>query len=379
MLAVAAFSAQTMSAQTVEESKTTDNWYIGINGGINAPGHGYRVLKNINPEAGIRFGRYFTPVVGFAVEGTARFGDKPGEYSKNFVKSTNVMLLGTANLSNWFGGYPGQPRDFEVVALAGMGWEHLYGCEFSPNASNEMNALTSKAGLDFTFNFGEKKAWQLYLEPNIVWALNRNDNNRIKYSLADAVLGVLVGVNYKFLNSNGTHNFKIAELRDQAEIDGLNLKINELRSSLNDKDALLAAKDAQIRDLQAALDACNSKPCDPVYVKPATATNLQPTVLFRKNKSVIDPAQYAPIELIASYMKNHPEAKVLVKGYASIEGPLEINNRLSVERANAVMNALIKKYKISADRLSAEGCGPTDELFEELEFNRVATFNDVTK
>jgi outer membrane protein OmpA-like peptidoglycan-associated protein len=379
MFAVAAFSAQTMSAQTVLESKTTDNWYIGINGGINAPGHGFKVMKNINPEVGLRFGRYFTPVVGFAVEGTARLADKPGKYSKNAIKSTNVSLLGTVNLSNWFGGYPGQPRTFEVVALGGFGWEHLYGCLLSPNASGEANALTSKAGIDFTFNLGQKKAWQLYIEPNIVWALNRNDYNRVRYSLYDAVLGVLVGVNYKFKNSNGTHNFKIAELRDQAEIDGLNDKINELRANLNDKDALLAAKDAQIRDLQAALDACNSKPCDPVYVKPATATNLQPTVLFRKGKSVIDPAQYAPIELIASYMKNHPEAKVEVKGYASPEGPLELNNKLSVDRANAVMNALIKKYKISADRLSAQGCGPTDELFEELEFNRVATFNDMAK
>jgi len=157
------------------------------------------------------------------------------------------------------------------------------------------------------------------------------------------------------------------------------IDMNELRASLNDKDAMLVAKDEQIRDLQAALDACNSRPCDPVYVKPATATNLQPTVLFRKGKSVIDPAQYAPIELIASYMKNHPEAKVEIKGYASPEGPLELNQRLSEERAKAVMNALIKKYKISSSRLSSVGCGPTDQLFEELEFNRVATFNDMAK
>ncbi len=38
------------------------------------------------------------------------------------------------------------------------------------------------------------------------------------------------GLIYKFKNSNGTHNFKIAELRDQAEIDALNAQINELRN-----------------------------------------------------------------------------------------------------------------------------------------------------
>ena len=161
---------------------------------------------------------------------------------------------------------------------------------------------------DFAFNLGAAKAVQLYIEPYIMYGLTTQRHS--EFNLNSAVIGGLVGLNYKFGNSNGTHNFKIAELRDQAEIDGLNSKINELRANLNDKDAIISAKDGQIRDLKAALDACNNRPVEPVYVKPATATNLQPTVLFRKGKSTIDAAQYAPIELIASYMKNHPEAKV---------------------------------------------------------------------
>ena len=187
---------------------------------------------------------------------------------------------------------------------------------------------------------------------------------------------VNAGVIYKFKNSNGTHNFTIAQLRDQAEIDGLNSKINDLRNDLNGKDAQLAAKDRQIADLQKALDECNKKP---KYVKPATATNLQPTVLFRQGKSVVDKAQYAPIELIAQYMKNHADAKVEIKGYASPEGPADLNQKLSEERAAAVKDILVKKYKIAADRLTTKGCGVTDKLFEQVEFNRVATFNDNSK
>ena len=57
----------------------------------------------------------------------------------------------------------------------------------------------------------------------------------------------------------------------------------------------------------------------------------------------------------------------------------EFNQKLSQARAEAVKNALVKKYKISADRLKATGCGVTDKLFEQVEFNRVATFNDTTK
>ena len=39
---------------------------------------------------------------------------------------------------------------------------------------------------------------------------------------------------------------------------------------------------------------------------------------------------------------------------------------------------LVSKYKISADRLTAIGMGVTDKLFSEIDFNRVATFNDDT-
>lgn len=48
-----------------------------------------------------------------------------------------------------------------------------------------------------------------------------------KFDSRNGLFQLSAGVNYKFGNSNGSHNFKIEELRDQAEIDGLNAKINE--------------------------------------------------------------------------------------------------------------------------------------------------------
>ena len=131
MLAVAALSAQTMSAQTVEESKNFDNWYIGVNGGITAPAKNFKMMKNLNFDAGLRIGRWFTPAVGLAAEGEVYFGKKitnnylvplPLEAINTTVKMSNVSLLGTLNLSNWLGGYPGQPRCFEVIAVGGLGW-----------------------------------------------------------------------------------------------------------------------------------------------------------------------------------------------------------------------------------------------------------------
>lgn len=85
------------------------------------------------------------------------------------------------------------------------------------------------------------------------------------------------------------------------------------------------------------------------------------------------------VEMIAKYMKNNPNARIKISGYASPEGSKELNQKLSEKRAAAVKDVLVKKYKIAADRLETEGLGATDKLFDEVEFNRVTLFNDTTK
>ena len=378
LLFAAAAMAVSVNAQTVTESKTFDNFYIGINGGAQVKTTGESWMNNLNSNAGLRIGRWFTPVFGLAAEGNVYFNDHCKHYmpqSKTVARYMNVGLIGTVYLSNWFAGYKGEPRLFEVVPVYGFGWGHTFGTD------ENYNVLTSKAGIDFTFNLGKAKAWQVYVEPSMNWALNGNGYEGVKYDINRAMFQVNVGLVYKFKNSNGTHNFTIASGRDQAEVDALNAQINSLReqnATLTSKDEQnqknLSAKDAEINNLKKALDECNKRPA-----KTATATNLQPTVIFRQGKSVVDPAQVASIELIANYMKNHKDANVEIKGYASPEGSKELNQRLSEKRAEAVKDILVKKNKISANRLKTTGMGATDKLFEQVEFNRVATFNDSTK
>lgn len=375
LLFAAAAMAVSVNAQTVTESKTFDNFYIGINGGAQVKTTGESWMNNLNSNAGLRIGRWFTPVFGLAAEGNVYFNDHCKHYmpqSKTLARYMNVGLIGTVNLSNWFAGYKGEPRLFEVVPVFGFGWGHTFGTAAGDN-EKELNALTSKAGIDFTFNLGKAKAWQVYVEPSMNWSLNGYGYDGVAYDINQSAFQLNAGIVYKFKNSNGSHNFTIAQLRDQNEIDGLNSQINSLRGDLNDKDAQLSAKDKQIKDFQNALDECNKKP---KYVKPATATNLQPTVLFRQGKAVVDKSQMPNIELIAQYMKNHEDAKVEIKGYASPEGNKDFNQALSEKRAEAVKNVLVKKYKIAADRLTTKGMGATDKLFKQVEFNRVSTFND---
>ena len=387
MLAAATFAANVSAQNTaITANKFGDNVYVGINAGMaftpTIEGDNALKFKGIAPNAGIRVGKNLTTVFGLALEGSvyALTNKKSAMHNKTFVNATDIRLLGTFNLSNLFSGYPGEPRKFEVIALAGPGWMHTFG------GASKNNTVTAKFALDFALNLGAAKAWQAYIEPNIVYALGGwyggsyyGGATGAKFNINRANVGVNIGVNYKFGTSNGTHNFAKAQLRDQAEIDGLNAQINQLRSESASKDSKIAADARTIQDLQNQLNACRNqpKPTAAAAVK-ETAPALQPIVIFRQGKSTIDAAQYANIEMVAKYMKNHKNAKLLVKGYASPEGPAELNQKLSEQRAAAVKNALVKKYKIAADRIESKGFGATSELSEENDFNRVAMFFDTT-
>ena len=331
LVMAAAMLTASASAQktTITSNKASDNWYLGINAGVDTylkeklGSDGF--FKSIAPTVGVRVGKNLTTVFGLALEGDVVFKSNNKWYpgSKTFIEGLSLDLMGTFNMSNLFAGYKGEPRPFEVIALYGFGWEHDF------NHLPKSNAINSRVAVDFAFNLGADKAWQLYIEPSLTYNLHNwlggvDVSNEFQYDARNAYFGLKAGVNYKFGNSNGSHNFKIEELRDQAEIDGLNAKINELRADNNAKDGQLSAKDQQIADLKAKLAACEARPVQVVEKKEEF---LQPHVIFRQGKSVIDAAQYASIEMVAKYMKNHKDSKVKVLGYASPEGNAELNQK----------------------------------------------------
>ena len=386
MLAAGMMAASVNAQNTaITSNKFGDNWYMGINAGLATPQQkfgDYGFFKGFAPKVGVRVGKNLTTVFGLAADADLYFLSKTDSKSmmgsKTFINNMNVDLLGTFNLSNLFAGYKGEPRTVEVIGLAGLGWTHAFGYSKS-------NAVNAKAAIDLAFNLGEAKAWQIYIEPALIYGLEHYGHSNVltagndfKFDSRAALFQLSAGFNYKFGNSNGTHNFAKAQLRDQAEIDGLNAKINELRADNNAKDGQLSAKDQQIADLKKKLADCEARPQTAAVVE-KTENVLQPHVIFRQGKSTIDPAQYASIEMVAKYMKNHKDAKVKVQGYASPEGKAEFNQKLSEKRAEVVKNALVKRYKIAADRITCEGLGATDKLSSENDFNRVAMFIDTTK
>ena len=381
MLTVSASAQKT----AITANKAGDNWYVGANVGMATPVAKYDVngedwgrLKGFAPKLGVRVGKNLTTVFGLALDADLYFesSKKSMMKQKTFIDAINVDLLGTFNLSNAFAGYKGEPRAFEVIALVGGGYSHTYGCANS--------GLNAKGAFDFAFNLGANKAWQLYIEPAVVlgqptpaW---RNPFRKLNDKW-NAIGQLSIGLNYKFGTSNGTHNFKKEQLRDQAEIDGLNAKINELRADNKAKDGKIAADGRTIADLKAQLANCQSRPAQTIVeeriIKETNAT-LQPIVIFRQGKTTVDAAGLASCEMVAKYMKNHPYCRVKIQGFASPEGSKEVNDRIAKQRAESVKNVLVKKYKIAASRLETEGLGATDKLSSENDFNRVAKFIDLS-
>ena len=167
--------------------------------------------------------------------------------------------------------------------------------------------------------------------------------------------------------------------------------MNELVKYFESLEARIAALEAEVAELknrplpepqvvekEVIKEVVVEKPVEVIKTVKET-TQLAPVVIFQLGKSTIDASQRPSVAMIATYMKNHPTSKVAVYGYASPEGNPELNQKLSDARAKAVYDMLVNTYKISPERLSHKGLGVTDELFDENDWNRVATFIEESK
>ncbi len=372
------FGAMSSQAQTVLESKFFDNWSFTLKGGMTSPLKGHGFWGNSRGIAGVELRKQITPIFGLGVEGEATVNTSSwkADKSANMFDDMYVGVFGTINLNNLFAGYAGAPRFFEIEAVAGTGWLHSF-YNYDGTEIWDGNSWATKVGLNFNFNLGEAKAWTIALKPALVYNMNpgciREGGSDLgyaaKYDANHAYVELEAGVTYHFKNSNGTHSFVIAELRDEAEIAALNSQINALRDQLNSCDADKAALEAKINALQAQLNECLSRPA----VVKEVVKNLDNVryVFFRQSSSTIDALQQPNVEMIAQKLKNNENATVEVKGYASPEGSKAFNEKLAQKRADSVKKVLVNKYDINADRINAVGCGIGD-TFSQKNWNRCA-------
>ena len=172
-------------------------------------------------------------------------------------------------------------------------------------------------------------------------------------------------------------------------VNALNTQINDLRAQLADAQGAAADANSRLAQLQGDLAAANKALANCKNDLNA-AKNAAPKVVdnskqymnilvhYPKSGTSITADQRANVERIATYMKSHPEATCVIKGYASPEGKEDVNVKLANGRAASVKDMLVKKYGIDAKRINAAGQG-IGNMFDELSWNRVSICEIIVK
>ena len=340
--------------------------------------------KWITPGFGLRtkltgiWGRYVTPDATGSLKNTSHNSYKYFTLQEQMLFNVHNLLLGYNEQRLW-----------NFIPYVGFG--------MTRNWSNNDNSHGWSAGLLNTFRISQRLLVNFELGLNLSddRIFNASKTSHQDYGTAfdefDRNFSVELGLTYNIGRTGWTKTPDVEAIKalSQQEIAALNDRLN---AAENSKNQMIADKNAKIADLEQALAASKAaaqapvaadKPAVPMAAVSATADKdaavLLPVILFRKGVSTVDMSEYPAIDKIIKYMRKHPDVKIHIMGYASIEGDAERNQELSTARAEAVRNTLVKRYRIAADRLTAEGLGATDSLFEEQEYNRIVVFSVVSK
>lgn len=343
------------------------NWFFSISGGAEATfGDNDKAGsfgKRISPTLNVSVGKWFTPGLGLRlqysglqargftydagadyVKGTQL---KDGYYKQRFDYMNlhgDVMF----NLNALFGGY-NQHRVYEIIPYVGAGFTHNY-------SKPHREALSVNAGIINKFRISN--AIDINLELSAMGVEDKFDGEVGGDHGYDGVLSATVGLTYRF----PARGFRrpMPQLISQIEL-----------AAMQDKLAMMGAQNAQLKN---ALVQAENQPVAEVTETEVIVPDpdIAPrTVFFTIGSAELSPREIMNLSYLAEQMKQFPNATYTVNGYAdSATGTPAFNKELSLKRAQAVKNALVKNYGIAADRLNIEAGGGVDKFGQPI-LNRV--------
>ncbi len=350
-------------AQTMEQPKFFDNMYFGLEGGVTTPLHGQSFFGSMRGAVGLNIGKQITPTFGVGAEGL--FGINTSSWNRRIYSTTAfdnsyVGVYGTVDLFNLFGGYPCHVRPFTIEVQAGAGWGHYYQ---NGNVPDD-NFFATKAGLNFNFNVSEHVTFSV--RPSVLYNMSGNfSHGSVGYNVNNASFQLLAGATFRFGSG-----FECVRPYDAAEVDALNMRINDLRAQSQANSDAAARWQARANQLAAELDSCRNQTPQVVH-EVSNQYNSVRFVFFRIGSNAVTADQMPNVTMIADYMNSHPDSKVVIKGYASRDGNYDFNVRLAERRAEAVKKILMQRYRIPESRIQASGEG-IGNMFEEESWNRVS-------
>ncbi len=106
-------------------------------------------------------------------------------------------------------------------------------------------------------------------------------------------------------------------------------------------------------------------------------------VYFETGKAVLRPESFDALDQVFRFLENNPSIRLEISGHTDNTGSLRINQRLSRERAKAVVDWLVNKG-IAPEMLNYEGYADTqpvatNDTAEGREKNRRVEFKVISK
>lgn len=254
-----------------------------------------------------------------------------------FLRVNDIFTMGAypTNYADW------NPDDFLVI-----GYKRDNPTEEVKRKSQVVvpMGLGVRYRLSKSFDLGMETSLRNLVADNLDVDMTGADNDSYMYTSFS--LTYKIGKKDKRHASWTYKDFNLAYERDRAR-DPLAQKLDSLRKELE----WLAANDSVKSDTTVIVS-------ERIIKKESFASS----VFFDFDKSDITQRAHRTLANVARFMRNNPNAKLLVQGYCDDRGSYEYNEKLSERRCKAVVDVLVKDYGIDASRFSIEPRGKRELL-----------------
>ena len=318
------------------------NWqsfsYVEAQGGLQLTSTNAPMDKLMMPTAALSFGHYFTPVVGArlhvnAWQSKSGFKDLDQYYKWKYVTPSVDLLL---NLSNLFG--QNQDRALNVILLGGVGlnyaWDNdeLKDLGIAPQRiplAWEDNRLSHnlRAGLRLETNQSKPLGFSLEVNAN---SLDDRFNSKIN-DADDWQFTAMVGLNFRFGYKGKKHIPVTRQIEETIWEEVPVTKMVKKQVPHNVEKPVKLHKE--------------------VFYDIRVSDNVDPSVIQAE---------------VAKFMKENPDSKVTIVGYADKgTGNARLNKMYAERRAETFKKDLIDKHGVNGDMLIVDSKGDTVQPFPD--------------
>jgi outer membrane protein OmpA-like peptidoglycan-associated protein len=414
VLFVYVFSLSAQDTKEKTESQSKNNWFISLGGGPallqGEQDTKAKLSERFRYSGELSVGKWFNPyfgsrlqVVGGSLRGFNYTANKGGEIKDRYVfadrsrgpypigyyaegnwnkfklvgdgfwqdfKYATVSFDLMANFTNLFFGSYREKNAVDFIPYVGAGFIHGFNSISNPDHNNVFVNIGGRA------NFNLSPKWAIYLEPQVIIASNELDGyvgNRPYDMIGNLLVGLQFNINKKF---------------KQAESALTKEEINYLNSRINDNRSLIENQQDILERQQNLLERLDRRPAQKEVTEPqssgsssgstsssvstsGTSKLLPSYIYFQLDSYKIPFSEQNKLRDVILYLKEHPNSKLLLIGYADKKTGNNVHNlKLSKKRAEAVASEL--KYQgLNPNRLIIEWRGDNEQPFAQNDWNRV--------